>query len=571
MVYVLDDTELDLGSLRRAQLQSALRKFATTVSGSYIDLNIVTAEHMKPYGNPPAWSDATTINLWHDVDMSLYDTDNLVRLKGLTIHELGHVLFTPRDRTQLGKKVADNRMWNTFNILEDNRIDNMMVARLSGVAPWLLHTVLQEFYHDDESDHTQLLPLVWGRKYIPKNIRDLSAQVYKYQDNVADIKHIIDQYICLNMARKEDANQAYFLISELHNLLYNTGVNTPHGDTSSLVAKNGGSDMSGIREQDTALNKIPTDTDTESEAAPPTPQSGTPKDELTDNIKQAVDKAHDDMYEDIKTMVQGMRSGVGSGTSDPDALRVKPAEGVYLRDVEPASQLASRQFGRALTELKTLFDPAWVSRQSEGRLNAREFLVGADIDESFDMWDDGRSDVSDIECVLLLDISGSMGQVLNEAYDAMWSIKRALDSINASTTVVTFGDYSRVLYDAHSRAGIKRKHSYDGSGGTNPVQAVKYARDVLLSSGRALKLFVAITDGQWYDANECDNNIAELRHHGVMTGIVHITDEWLEEREDATYRLTNHNCEVIHKVDQPSDIIEFARKLVQTQQRNLLR
>lgn len=588
MALVMEDTDLDLSDLRRVKVETMLRKFALTVTGFTLDLKIESNKHMLPYGSPPAWSDANSINLWFDPDGEhpITELDNLIRLKGLTIHELGHVLFTPRDRTELAKKVQDNNLWNVFNILEDNRIDNMMVARLSGVAPWLLHTVLQEFYFAPDSDPTYLLPLVHGRKYIPQKIRDLSAQVYLHPNNVTDIQRVIDEYITLNMARKEHVSRAYELIVELSNLLSSTQPKTQHKDEIAAPAKNGGADMSSIRQQDDALNRAKkqqqaqqadddTDDNLDSAGNGGGQSTKSDKQQLDEAVNKAQQRAEQDMYDDIKNMVDGMRSGGGvSGSSNSDR-RVKPSEYVQLKDVAPEAQLHSRQFARALTELKTLFDPSWQTRQSEGRLNVRDFLMGVDIDESFDLWDDGKSEVSDIECVVLLDISGSMYDMLDSAYDAMWSIKRALDSINASTTVLTFGDYSRVLYSPSSRAGIRRKHSMDGAGGTYPVDGLRYAQGLLESSSRAIKLLITITDGAWGDADTADALIASMRYNGVLTSIVHILDAWMQQRVDnnefyGDVKLQTHNCEVAHTVRDPHDIAEFAKKLVQMQQHKLI-
>lgn len=589
MALVIEDTDLALSDLRRVKVETMLRKFALTVTGFTIDLGIETNRHMLPYGSPPAWSDANGIKLWFDPDSEepITELNNLIRLKGLTIHELGHVLFTPRDRTDLAKKVADNGLWNTFNILEDNRIDNMMVARLSGVAPWLLHTVLQEFYFAPESDPTQLLPLVHGRKYIPQNIRDLSAQVYVQPEYVTAIQQIIDEYITLNMARKEHVDKAYELILSLNNLLNSNTPLTQHKNDSASPAKNGGADMAGVRQQDDALNRAKkqqqsqqangdTDTDLDTADIGGGQSTKSDKQQLDDAARSAQQRAEQDMYEDIKSMVDGMRSGGSAGRSSSGDRRVKPSDWVTLRDVSPESQLHSRQFARALTELKTLFDPSWQARQSEGRLNVRDFVMGVDIDESFDLWDDGKSEVSDIECVVLLDISGSMHSMYDSAYDAMWSIKRALDSINASTTVLTFGDYSRILYSASSRAGIQRKHSMDGAGGTYPVDGIKYAQGILDSSSRAIKLLITITDGAWNGAPEADALIASMRYNGVLTSIVHIIDDWMQQRIDADdnvygdVKLQTHNCEVAHTVRDPHDIAVFAEKLVKMQQRKLI-
>jgi hypothetical protein len=572
------DEGIDVNMLRRVKLQSALRKFAITVAGRSIDYKIVVHRHERPYGEPPAWSDANTINVWHDIETPIMEVDSVVRLKGLTIHELGHVLFTPRDRTTLVKDVMQHHAWQAFNILEDNRIDNMMVARLSGVAPWLLHTVLAEFFSTPDG-HEHLMPLLHGRKYVPQKIRDLAASVYHNQEHVPDIQRIIDEYIKLNLARKESHKRALELVLELRQLLSKEDLTQHDGHETCSPAKNGGEDMAGIREQDDALQRAEkqqqqqaSESDDDADAEPANASSGSDKQELDQQIRQAQSNVSTEIYEDIKDMVKGMRDGSGHSGSHGADKSVTMSKGVYMTEVDPDMRLNTRHFARVLQELKAMHDPAWVSNSSEGRLNARQFLMGADLDQSFDLWDDGQQDASDIECVVLLDISGSMYHMLGQAYDAMWGIKRALDSINASTTVVTFGDYSRVLYTADSRATVQRKHSMDGYGSTNPLQGLKYARDTFYNSSRAIKLLVVITDGYWFDKQESDAAIAEMRMAGVVTGLVHLIDNYTEEMSEAgrDVNIDTHGCDVVKTLTNPHDITDFAKQLVQRQQRMVL-
>jgi hypothetical protein len=80
-------------------------------------------------------------------------------------------------------------------------------------------------------------------------------------------------------------------------------------------------------------------------------------------------------------------------------------------------------------------------------------MRGDDLDTIFDQWSEGQDDATEIECVILLDNSGSMsGSKETSAYRAMYAIKRALDRINANTTVITFNTATNVLYRADEKA-----------------------------------------------------------------------------------------------------------------------
>jgi pimeloyl-ACP methyl ester carboxylesterase len=122
--------------------------------------------------------------------------------------------------------------------------------------------------------------------------------------------------------------------------------------------------------------------------------------------------------------------GAPAGNRESPAYRSSSVSAVAMR--------ASKSFGIELERLRADFDPAWERRTSSGRINAQRYMTGADLDEVFDRWDEGRDDAVDIEAVILLDVSGSMHSDATNAYESMWALKRALDKVGAGTTVVTF-------------------------------------------------------------------------------------------------------------------------------------
>jgi len=221
---------------------------------------------------------------------------------------------------------------------------------------------------------------------------------------------------------------------------------------------------------------------------------------------------------------------------------------------------SSLSFARELERLKAKFDPAWDKYESRGKLNASRFIRGDDLDTVFDTWNEGREDATEIECVIILDNSGSMtGRKSTQAYRAMYAIKYALDKIGANCSVITFNHETNVLYRATDRANNVIRDS-GATGGTNAEYAVRYATKLLAESDKPVKLFYAITDGEWSDSEVCDEEIKKLSRAGVLTAFAYIPDSH-EEMIGLTHEKA-HYSDVASVINNPFDLVGMARTIV---------
>jgi hypothetical protein len=572
--------------LYASKLQASFAKFVRSFTGSYTSVHIQRTNTLNM--TSPAWSDDNKIHLVHTLESgSVIAMDNLVRLKGLLIHELSHVLYTPRSRTVLAQWVRSNNLWNAFNILEDNRIENMMVANMSGVTPWLTHAVTKELL-SDQSTLSQALPLVWGRKYLSSQIRQRALAEWPHGDG-RQMANVIDKYIKLNLGDTKTNDEAKKLIREFSSLMQTSNKYLPnpnHGyDVSSAPDANTANTQT-KSQQDKLLNQVDKIDKANSDKNTDTDEAGEGgESSLSDALQQASDQASDAVYEDIKTTIQGIRdldaptdvSLTHSDKSDRKAIKAVNPFWSKNEPPHPDAVVASRKFARELNDLRAEHDPGWLRKTETGRLNVREYMLGGDIDEIFDQWTDGNQDVTDIECVILLDNSGSMRDLIDDAYNAMWSTKRALDSIGASTTVIQFGSYGEVLYPASQKAGPSIFTSRQGGGGgTDPFYSIKHAKEILDSSHRAIKIFLIITDGQWGAASACEQVILNMRMTGVLTGLVFLSDKewaqrpWYYPQQDGKQIIDGHKCEVVHALDNPLEIVDVAKALTKLAQRKVL-
>ena len=272
--------------------------------------------------------------------------------------------------------------------------------------------------------------------------------------------------------------------------------------------------------------------------------------DLLDNILDS----NETEINDILRQIGGLPSLATNNSKEPALDR--------FHELAPDSNTfqASLSFGRELERLKASFDPAWDRYESQGRLSAHRYLRGDQLDSVFDQWNEGREDATEIECVILLDNSGSMGgNKATSAYRAMYAIKKALDRVNANTTVITFNDHANTLYRSTDRATNTIRDAGTG-GGTSPTEAIKYATKLLAETEKPVRIFFAITDGDW-SGNQKDNHetIKRMARAGVLTAFAFIPEN--EQKVELTTE-KSHYCEIASVVRNPFDLVYMAKSIV---------
>ncbi|CAB4128106.1 vWFA domain containing protein [uncultured Caudovirales phage] len=595
-VVKLNDGALNAEQSRRLRMLQVVGKFASTLTLRPIKVSLSTEQ--DPNHQPaPAWSDSD--NIWfNDKDMGdLSDVNTVLGIKGLSLHEVAHILLTPRTGSNLAKDVQRESLWRAFNALEDQRIEMMMTKRFGNVADWLTATVLQ-FIMEEPEQWALCYPLLHGRKYLPKELRTQVAKLYENQQDVARLGQLIDQYIVLNLADPKNYPVAIDIIREYSRLVEGlpqaegddswqpeTGWGRIHDPAGHHERKEGEWKSSKSKpmtkaEQEKLSDKVQQSVDgdnasgdDESDSAGNTPSNNDSSDgndkpgqglgvnttgpNLNDIASSALDKIKQSKSREIAQIMKQyggdieLTSGKGANLPKSDG-RLEP--------VTIEATKAAKSFANELEKLRAEFDPGWLRRTESGRLNVQRYVTGTDIDECFDEWDLGREDAVDIEAVILLDTSGSMYENAKGAFESMWAIKRALDKITASTTVVTFDSTSVILYSADERANHKMKWDYTG-GSTNPMKGLQYANNVLAQSKRAIKICIVITDGVWDQSEACDKMLREFRRAGVLTALGYIPDSYYVHN-GYPIQMDSHGCEIAVNISDMAQLFTLARHLV---------
>jgi Mg-chelatase subunit ChlD len=173
------------------RMTQVVQQFATMLVGRKIGVRLSDSTIA------PAWSTSNTIEFSEPQLPDLQTADGVLSVRGLTFHELSHILFTPRAQADISLWVRDNGLGSAFNALEDQRIETLTVAKYQALADWLTATMAQ-YLLDSPEAIAKAFPLIRGRKYLPVELRALVRQAYVNQQDVAELSSIIDEYrLCL--------------------------------------------------------------------------------------------------------------------------------------------------------------------------------------------------------------------------------------------------------------------------------------------------------------------------------------------------------------------------------------
>jgi hypothetical protein len=589
------------------------------LTGDPVIVNVV------PDGPAPAWSDGASIyiNLNEIEDM---DLETLTQVNGLNYHELAHHLYTPRKGTDLVKWVVDNQYFQAFNILEDQRIETLLTGRYPSIAPYLTATVARWLGASEDINGNYVC--IRGRRYLPVEIRQAFRDEFAFPELIPAIIDIVDEYrllafpqgyerakelverfykeVCLPMgmlpemdggpnkcgersptakgrpepgkAQEKDAERAKGIgtkestyvpkpkaqpqpntnpqpsSGESNNNPNNEG-NKPGPSTNS--APTSVQEALDIREQN--VNNA-TSTQAGSGHAP---SLGGLPDNINDMLNNAIEDvlARKDVQADVKTK---QRVIIGGDGKHEDITK----RGKFNTTSVPQEAIISyRKFAKELQRLRDDSEPTWQRETPTGRLNVQRVIRGCEIDQAFDRWDEG-DDGCDIEAVILVDRSGSMSSGHNDkkASIACWTIKRALEHIQAPVTVYAFDDQAEVAYTRNEPAHKTEYKFIYGNGGTDPYPTLLAAEQLLMASRKKNKMLFIVTDGV-FDTNKNDELIERINRRGVLTAMTLIMDDkeykyYVEDHQQLNLEQLRHKAEVFSRISNAKDLLPFAKQVV---------
>ena len=597
---------------RALQLNALCRVYEQAdrvLSGDPVIVNVVND------GPAPAWSDGQSIT-FNAAEIEDMDLETLTQINGLNYHELSHHLYSPRKGTTMMQHVISNNLMTSFNILEDQRIETLFVARYPSIAPYLIATV-SRWLADDQEEAIGNYICVRGRRYLPVEIRQGFREVFAFPELIPAIIDIVDQYRVLAFPR--DYELAITLIERFQKevldpmgLYVQPKTGGPNGCGGRAAIGKGRPEPGKMQERDAKSaggmgtkespfiprpkqqpkpnpsgggntdgepNHTPYQPINSDEAlairehkidAPISPQAGSGHVESVGGIPNTLNDLLDtaindvlnnkDVIADVKTK---QRIIVGGDGKYDDVLKA----GRFDDTPVPMDAIISyRKFAKELQRLRDESEPVWQMEMPSGRLNVQRVIRGCEIDQSFDRWDEG-DDGCDIEAVILVDRSGSMTSSQNDmkASIACWTIKRSLEHINAPVTVYAFDDKPELAYKRTELADKTRYKFIYGDGGTDPYAALLGAEQLLMASRKKNKMLFIVTDGV-FNADRNDEVIERINKRGILTVLTLIMEDkeykWMMDNKHATEESLRHKSEIFGRISNARDLLPFAKSIV---------
>jgi von Willebrand factor type A domain len=578
-------------------------------------------------GPAPAWTTLEGNHVSFAMDkMPLPDdkTDVAVWL-GTFIHELCHSLKSPREDSELmirlveGDKLFLKGILQIHNIVEDQRAERLVLAQFS--RAWRDYLVAALSYHL-KMDSSNAWFLLCGRTWLSDQVRANARAAFvseRGEQNAKEVARLVGEYQRLIDPGENQSGIAWSILTELHQIFE---LDIPTGGCGQGPIKDGEPDTNDPTNDDSPPTADEADGDDQSNDGPAVDgepcddgkasdknqgqgdKQGDSKDDAGDQSNDAGDDGEnqsnragkggkppttpfdpkdlkDQMRKDAtdglnndpvaKSDIDSVMDAIDNGRGNTDDVDGEFPEGQYRNVSDSARQLAS-EIGDALLDFKNETEPGWIKGVNTGRLNVRRFLdPNKDVETMFNRYSPGQMDATELEIVVLLDVSGSMVDQMIRLSEAAWAIHQSVDDIDGRITMMTFSDGHRLMVKPGERP-TDRMFRLRHWGGTSPQSALEIAYQHLANSQSKNRLLLALTDGDWDDdrigffgsnrnpqSSKSDQLIAAMRDEGITTALAYLPTEITSGL--TVYKSTpkSHGCEHFQIINHPHDLARMFR------------
>ena len=208
------------------------------VSRILLDKSSLSVRVVAPSGNgwngqqyefAPGWTDGADVFLNADVLVPQITVrggggveEMVASIKGLCFHENFHIMYTPAPYIVAPKASYSGAVLRAFNMLEDQRIERLGIAKWPHVRGYMIHLITEWLLTDGKPSNMAHV-LLYGRDYLSQSIRRLARKQFKagpLGQHTLTIEAIIRQYVKLVLPR--DLDKAVSLSEQLSKLLWPT-------------------------------------------------------------------------------------------------------------------------------------------------------------------------------------------------------------------------------------------------------------------------------------------------------------------------------------------------------------
>lgn len=184
--------------------------------------------------------------------------------------------------------------------------------------------------------------------------------------------------------------------------------------------------------------------------------------------------------------------------------------------------------GRLHRVLNQMRADAGASRErglDHGKVNVMDFVTRKPGElDFFEHYEEGHEDEFDMEVVVLLDMSPSMIGMSGRASLALWQIKSVMQRFDIPVTAYGYNDgNAKCLYASHDVVPASHYEDFGASGyGTDPLDALTRAYNILSRSTAKRRVLFTITDGEWNPGTrvESDAMVAKINGLSGATSII---------------------------------------------------
>jgi hypothetical protein len=278
------------------------------------------------------------------------------------------------------------------------------------------------------------------------------------------------------------------------------------------------------------------------------------KDQLRDAAQDALNE--NDASSDLDDVLDALDYG-----RPGDPISADETPGTWTEADDEARRL-HHSTGDALLDLKDESEPAWIRRVDSGRLNAARVMnPAADLDSMFDRYEPGQMDATDMEVVLLLDVSGSMDTHCEALARAAWAIRRAVDDIEGTCTVITWDSGPHRLLAGPDERPDNRMLVPDACDGTDPKSALTETYRILANSQSPIRIMLILTDGDWSDAPASETIIRQMNQAGITTALAYLpppANAWFAANSKG---MQSHECQTARDIADPAGLAALFRDI----------
>ena len=469
------------------------------------------------------------------VNEEAYDPSNpesvrmfISMLKGLVYHEGGHILWSepfaeimqdrvwPKDFSNpyvlkaysgddlasMAMNIDSSMIKRAWNLLEDQRMETAMCCVSPILAQYFTNIVIQIVI--DVRNLGASWPYIIGRTYLPRELRQsVCDDSYEFLKALhpsltdEDISAIIDGTVnCVLKYRvAKTRSEMWDCIVDMaqYMVLWGSGRDSGRLDTHE--------NFWGVYTDHKNPYEIPTPPDYDmetpnkdggSDGSAKSSSSGTPgkgksaSGDTPPNVRQFINPG---LVNDAE--VENFTSLVNEYTSK--SVLPDPTVSEMTNDSIKNVSRVRDQMLSVLSQLTVQVDPSWRFGKEVGVIDPTGYALREPGDTNY--WsglDDSGASGHDLALSLLVDSSGSMGEVMTEVSEIAVGIRAACDELGIPCTLTSFNDHVFSVLEATEPT---RFVSVGASGGTNPVTALMALNDQRM--GKDQHLVVILTDGEW--------------------------------------------------------------------------